>query len=340
MHKIAIVGGSGYIGSVLSDYLSKTFKVKVLDKKPPPKELRGNIEYQECDIRQHSEVEQGLKDINLVIHTAIVQIPLINEAKQLGYEVNLIGTQNICKVVNESHSIKGMILAGSWHVFGEQDFTGTIDETFGFRPDKVEDRARLYCLSKIAQEVIVRIYDEFSSKIYAVIRMGTVLGEGMPEKTAANIFITKGLNGEALTPYKHSMYRPMLYVDINDVCRAFHTYSHKILSGAIQNNKENSLEHVVNLVWPQPITILGLSHMIRNSIDKFSYGMIKPSIQIVDKGLPSPYTPQSKKKLKVNINKVQHFLHIKPTNPKKSIERIVKHRISTTINNQKKKSRT
>jgi UDP-glucose 4-epimerase len=328
VHKIAIVGGAGYIGSMLSNYLSDTFEVKVLDKKHPPKQLRSNIEYQECDICQYSEIKQGLKDINLVIHTAVVQIPLINEAKHLGYEVNVIGTQNICKVVNESPSIKGMILSGSWHVFGEQDFTGTINEAFGFRPDKVEDRALLYCLSKIAQEVIVRMYDEFSSKIYAVIRMGTVLGEGMPEKTAANIFITKGLNGETLTPYKHSMHRPMLYIDINDVCRAYHAYSLKILNGTMQSDRKNSLDHVVNLVWPQPITILELSHMIKNSIEKFSYRRIKPSIEIIDKGLASPYTLQSKKKLKIDINKAHKFLHIKLTNPQKSIERIVKHRIS------------
>jgi nucleoside-diphosphate-sugar epimerase len=41
--------------------------------------------------------------------------------------------------------------------------------------------------------------------IYGIIRLGTVLGEGMPEKTAANIFIDKGLKGEPLTSYKHRL---------------------------------------------------------------------------------------------------------------------------------------
>lgn len=59
-----------------------------------------------------------------------------------------------------------------------------------------------------------------SDKIYGIIRMGTVLGVGMPERPATNIFITRGLRGEPITPYKHSMYRPMLYVDIEDVCKA------------------------------------------------------------------------------------------------------------------------
>jgi len=50
-------------------------------------------------------------------------------------------------------------------------------------------------LAKIAQESIVRFYDEMSEKVFGIVRMGTVLGEGMPEKTAANIFITNGLRG-------------------------------------------------------------------------------------------------------------------------------------------------
>lgn len=70
-----------------------------------------------------------------------------------------------------------------------------IDEEFGFRPDQVETRARLYALSKMAQEAIVRLYDEMSEKIYGVIGMATVLGERMPEKTAANIFISQGIKG-------------------------------------------------------------------------------------------------------------------------------------------------
>jgi hypothetical protein len=52
-------------------------------------------------------------------------------------------------------------------------------------------------------------------KIFGIIRMGPVLGEGMPEKTAANIFIENGVAGKPLTPFKNSMYRPMSYADIN-----------------------------------------------------------------------------------------------------------------------------
>ena len=67
-------------------------------------------------------------------------------------------------------------MCGTWHTIGERDLRGTVDEEFGFRPDKVEKRARLYALSKIAQESIVRYFDEMSEKVFGIIRLGTALG--------------------------------------------------------------------------------------------------------------------------------------------------------------------
>ena len=327
-YKIAITGGSGFVGSSLAEHLSNKFDIRILDKTPPSRNLREGIEYQKCDIRDRDAVERGLADVDLVIHAAIVQIPLINERKRLGYEVNVRGTQNVCEAVNRSPSAKGMILTGSWHLFGEHGLSGVIDEGFGFRPDKVEDRARLYTFSKIIQETIVRFYDEMSEKIYGVVRLGTVLGEGMPEKTAANLFITRGLKGEPLTPYKHSMHRPMLYVDIEDVCRAFEVYSEKILKNEIPE-EENSLAHVVNLCYPEPITILELANTIRDTIVKLSGNKIVPKIEIVDTGALELFTVENKHSIRVDIRRAAELLGLKKMNPpRKSVERIVKKRLS------------
>lgn len=330
-YKIGIVGGSGFIGSALAGYLVKSFRVKILDKNPVSKDLHGKVEFQRCDVRKYNEVERNLNDVDVVIHTSIVQIPRINEEKMLGYKVNVLGTQNICEATDRKPSIKGLILAGSWHVFGERGLKGTIDEEFGFRPDKVEDRALIYALCKIAQETIVRLHDEMSDKIYGVTRMGTVLGEGMPEKTAANTFISKGLRGEDITPYKHSMHRPMLYVDINDVCRVFEAYTRKILNGEIRK-EGNSLTHIVNLCWPEPITILKLATMVRDAIVKYSEDRIRPKIRVIDIGQPSFFTAENSESIKVDVSKVKKLLGLENlTSPKESIEKLVKGRISKQI---------
>ena len=326
-HKIGIVGGSGFIGLALAEHLTKSFQVKVVDKNLP-KTVSENIEFERCNIRKYDEVEQSLLDVNLVIHTAIVQIPLINEEKKLGYEVNILGTQNVCKVAEENPSIKGLILTSSWHVFGERGLRGIITEEFGFRPDKVQDRARMYALCKVAQETIVRLYDELSEKIFGVVRMGTVLGDRMPEKTAANLFILKGLKGEAITPYKDSMHRPMLYVDISDIQKGFESYANKILNGKI-SKAGNSLHHIVNLCWPDPVTILDLAEMTKDLILKWTYGKVKPKIEIVDTGRPSVFISEDKKLMRVDISKSRSFLELENmVSPYESLERMIKKRIS------------
>lgn len=322
--KIAIVGGAGFVGKSLARHLSKKFEVKILDVKPIPEDLKGFVTHVHCDVRDYQEIANGLNDVGLVIHTAIVQIPLINENKSLGYEVNVIGTQNVCKAVEENPNVKGLILAGSWHTVGERELKGIIDEEFGFRPDKVEDRARLYALSKIAQESIVRFYDEMSDKICGIIRMGTVLGEGMPEKTAANIFIKRGLKGEAITPYKHSMHRPMLYINIGDICRAFEAYAKKILDNEIEKSG-NSLAHIVNVYYPEPVTILELAEIVRESIIECTSGKVRPKIEIVDKNIPPIFAEEDKNLIGVDLKKAKKLLGLeKLKSPRESIREIVK----------------
>jgi nucleoside-diphosphate-sugar epimerase len=124
-HRIAIVGGARFIGESLARHLSKKFLVKILDVRVPQKDLGNSVSYIPCDVRDYKEVESRLDDVDLVIHTAIVQIPLINENKSLGYEVNVVGTQNVCKAVEKNQKAKGMILAGTWHTIGERDLQGT-----------------------------------------------------------------------------------------------------------------------------------------------------------------------------------------------------------------------
>ncbi|MGD0204338.1 MAG: NAD(P)-dependent oxidoreductase [Candidatus Bathyarchaeia archaeon] len=325
-YRIGITGGSGFIGSSLAKHLSSSFDVKILDVKAPIEKTAGLV-FELCDIRKYEEVAKALADCDLVIHAAIIQIPLINEDKRLGYEVNFLGTANICRTVEECPRVKGMILSGTWHTMGERGLSGVINEEIGFRPDKVEDRARLYVLSKMAQNAIVRFYSEMSDKIYGIIRMGTVLGEGMPEKTAANIFITRGLKGKSLTPYKNSAYRPMLYVDIDDVCQAYEKFARKILNGEFEKS-QNSLSHIVNVYYPSPVTILELAGIVRDAIIKYSSGRVDPRIEVIDQGKPLLFNEEDKDKIKVDITKVSRLLGLeKLTSPKESIEKIVKNKL-------------
>jgi len=325
--KIAITGGSGFIGLSLMNHFSNNFEVKILDIKQPQQEIANKIDFVPCDIRSYEDVEKSLRDVDLVIHAAIIQIPLINEKRRLGYDVNITGTQNVCEVVDKNPRIKGMILTGTWHTIGERELSGVVNEELGYRPDKVEDRARLYVLSKIAQESIVRFYDEMSTKVFGIIRMGTVLGQGMPEKTAASLFIERGLRGESITPYRHSMYRPMIYVDIEDICQAFESFAVKILNDEVEKGA-NSLNHIINIFYPEPTTILELARIVREAIIRYTNSTICPRIEIIDTGKPPLFKEDDKSRFRVDTTKAIHFLGLtRYRSPKESIEKIIKYRL-------------
>jgi len=305
------------VGSSLAKHLSSRFDVRVLDLRAPD-DL--NTDFRKCDVREKDALVKNLAGCDLVVNTAIIQVPEINSKKRLGYEVNVLGLQNICEAVASISSIKGLIHTGSWHVFGERDFYGVLDEQFGFRPDKIEDRAKFYALCKIIQESIVRVFAKTSSKSYSVIRLGTVLGEGMPKQTAANLFIDSALRGEAITPYKHTQHRPMLYVDIQDVCSAFESLASKTLEGKMQQETPA----LVNLVSPFPVTVLELARIIRKKVIEITDGRMRSKIRVIDRGIKPVYRPRDKKSLRVDVSKARQLLEPRElTHPEQTIARIV-----------------
>jgi len=298
--------------------------VVTFDVKSAPPLLKGlDVEHRPCDITRFDEVREKLGKPKVLIHTAIIQIPAINEFRESAFAVNVLGTQNVCRLVKETPETAGLILTGSWHVFGEREYGGVIDVSFGYRPDKVEDRAKLYVVSKMLQEGIVRFYDEMvGEKEFNILRLGTVLGEHMPEKSAANIFITNGLKDEPITPYKHSMHRPMLYVAVEDVCKAFRSRVEKIVDG--ETGKAASARHVFNLFYPEPITILELAELIREAVIFHTDGGVNPEIKVTDKGLPVLFGPENKHSMRTDVSDLNSLLDVsKMKSPKEAIFEIV-----------------
>jgi UDP-glucose 4-epimerase len=308
--------------------MRKDSEVVVADVRPP--RTRG-LQFIKCDVREPSEVRRALSGATVALYFSVVQIPQINTEKRLGFDVNILGLQNVCEAGLKSSSLKGVILSGTWHVFGERGITGVVDESFGFRPDKVEERARIYALCKIVQETLMRLYDELGSqsgKTYGVIRMGTVLGEGMPEPTAASLFIRCGLKGEPLTPYNNSIHRPMLYVDILDICKAYDNFAKRITDGKL-SKQTPQLPHIVNVVWPEPITILDLAELVKKVIKEKTKGRVDPLIQVKDTGLPAAFSPDDKSKFRIDSTKALSLLNMSTlTSPRDSIVRIVESYLS------------
>ena len=324
-----VIVGCGFIGSTLAKFFSEKFKVTTMDVIPQPESLKNcQIPHKVIDIRNNELLKKEIGIPKLIIHTAIIQIPKITEDKKLGYGVNVLGTQNLCEIVSSTPEIAGLILISSWHTYGEKDLSGILTEDMGYFPDNVEDRAKLYALSKTIQECIVRFFDEKENgKIFGAIKIGTALGENMPKGTAANVFIEKALSGEPITPFKHSMNRPMFYVSVNDICKTIEKFIFYIVTKNSQSS--NSIDHIMNLAYPDPISILDLANIVQKSVQTLSGGKINPEISIIDKSIPETGDPDDKNNIHLDISKIKNYLEINSLEkPEDTMNKLIKYRMN------------
>ena len=112
---IAIIGGSGFIGTRLTRrLLAAGHTVKILDKQDSKyyHELRAF-----ADVRDIDSLQKGLSsNIECVINLAAEHRDDV-EPKSLYDEVNVNGAENVCKVCSE-YSIKKIIFTSSVAVYG------------------------------------------------------------------------------------------------------------------------------------------------------------------------------------------------------------------------------
>jgi UDP-glucose 4-epimerase len=300
---VAIVGGSGFVGKSIAEFLSNENRIRIVDIKPSNLQ---SVDFRECDVLDSDLLGECLKGCEVVIDSHIIQIPRINEVKELAFNVNVIGTKNICEVCRKNDS--KLLLLGTWHVYGEPPFEKTpIDEDYGYHPEKVSGRAKFYVINKMMQELIVRSYNEVYGIECGILRLSTVLGEGMPEKTAANIFINQALNDKDITPFKSTRYRPMLYVDINNVKEAVSKFI-EILDSSCE---------IIHIAYPKTITIIELGELVKKLSNSTSV------VRVVDNG-EDEFRPEDKENCILDLSRLKRKLGMESLiSTEESLKRII-----------------
>lgn len=99
----------------------------------------------------------------------------------------------------------------------------------------------------------------------------------------------------------------MVYLDINDACRAFERFALKILNSHVKK-EGNSIAHVVNVCYPEPITILELARIVQRAIVRHTLGAVNPKIEIVDTNQESLFAEDDKERTMIDLSKTKNFL--------------------------------
>ena len=94
----------------------------------------------------------------------------------------------------------------------------------------------------------------------------------------------------------------------------------------------NSLAHIINVCYPEPINILELAEIVRKAINRHTNNLVNPKIEIVDTDNPSLFDEKDKERFRVNISKAKDLLglnHLK--SPDEIINEMVKNRVEKIV---------
>lgn len=249
---ILLIGGAGYIGSVLSRYLlDKNCKVRVLDKLlfgvNSIEELleNPNFELIEGDYLNITLLIKSLENVSVVVHlAAIVGDPAGKMDPDLTKEINQYGVKilaELCKYKNINRFI----------------FISTCS-IYGYYKDKIltensdPNPLSLYAETKLKAENLVILLAD-SNFHPTVIRLATVFGlsNRMRFDLVINLLAAKAINENKITIFSSDQWRP--FVHVKDVARAIYTIlisEKQKISGEIFNIGGNELNYKIKDLVP------------------------------------------------------------------------------------------
>ena len=208
---ILVIGGCGYIGSVLCEKLfDQGHKVTILDS-----EIFGNFldkkkfSFIKKDIREINSI--SLKRYNTIIHLAnIANDPSVELNPSLSWEINVLGTYMLAiKAIKDG--VKKIIFASSGSVYGVRK-ERKVDETISPTPISTYNKTKM-----VAERVLL----SFSDKIIVnCIRPATVCGysKKMRLDVTVNALTFQALKHKEINVFGGKQIRPNIHIqDLTDI---------------------------------------------------------------------------------------------------------------------------
>ena len=152
--KVAIYGGSGFIGSWITKFLlNNNFQITIFDKKTNKDFLNRiigqnveKIDFVEGDILEYETVLKTAKDHSVLINLVGLMTPDCSNNPRLGNQVNIIGSINVFEAALEA-KCNLVVYTSSGGVYGQKDKINPFPEThYGAYKLAIEGIARAYNL--------------------------------------------------------------------------------------------------------------------------------------------------------------------------------------------------
>jgi nucleoside-diphosphate-sugar epimerase len=210
---VLVVGGAGYIGSVLvRKLLERGWRVRVLDRllygEESLSELYGRegFELLEGDFRNVEAVVRAVQGMGSIIHLgAVVGDPACALNGDFTFEVNLAATRMIAEA-GKGYGIRRFLFASSCSVYGARD--ETLDERSSLAP------LSLYASTKIESErLLLSLVSASFSPV--LLRFATVCGLSPRPRfdLVVNLLAAQAAREGKITIYGGQQWRPFVHVE-------------------------------------------------------------------------------------------------------------------------------
>jgi nucleoside-diphosphate-sugar epimerase len=216
---VLVIGGAGYIGSVLTRQLLKGgYRVSVLDSlffgDASVRDLLSdpNFEFLRADFRHAESLVKSMRGMDAVIHlAALVGDPACTINGGLTNEINYAATRLLIEVCKGA-SVNRLVFASTCSVYGASEFL--MDERSNANP------VSLYAQTKLASERVI-LHGRTSTFHPTVLRLATVFGLSPRPRfdLVVNLLTAKAVQEGKITIFNNDQWRPFIHV--SDVARAF-----------------------------------------------------------------------------------------------------------------------
>ena len=250
---ILLIGGAGYIGSVLTELLiNEGYNVKIFDNfmygKESLKSFVNNkkVEIIKGDTRHIEDLSVAFKDVSTVIHLAeLVGDPLCNLNPEKTYEINYLAT-NLIITLCKKFFVEKFIYISSCSVYGKNIDKKLLTENSKINPLSIYAKLKL----NIEEAIIENTDPAFN---YTILRLGTVYGKSYRPRfdLVINLFCGLSATNKPVLINGGNQWRP--FVHVKDVARS-------ILFVLKDNNKTN--KEIFNVI-SENSTITELSNTIK-----------------------------------------------------------------------------
>ncbi len=260
---ICILGGCGYIGTVLTKFLitSKKYNIKIIDTQVFGNFLKKykNIKIYKKDIRELNP--NDFKNVDTIIHLAnIANDPSVEIDKNLSWEVNVLATRNICELAIKSR-VKKIIYASSGSVYGIK------------KEKKVTEKLDLFPLSAYNKTKMIaeNVFKSYQDKIQiCCVRPATVCGLSprLRLDVSVNMLVYQAFRFGKINVLGGKQIRPNIH--INDLVRIFNFFINKnfgkfiIVNAGFENISILDLAKKISKIIPTKI-------LVKKSNDPRSY---------------------------------------------------------------------